>query len=186
MEMEKLTFITGGVRSGKSAFAENLAIKHASRMNRNLHYIACGIPFDGEMQERIKRHQLDRKQSGFFWTTWEQPTKLRDIAHQFSKQDIILLDCVTTLLNNYLFQERINSADAILQYVIEDIMMLSAQAGEIIVVSNEVLEDMPYDDALTLKYQSILGRVHQQVIAKAGIAILVEGGIPIWKKGRLE
>lgn len=186
METGKLIFITGGVRSGKSAFAESIAVKHAGLLAKKLHYIACGIPFDREMQERIQRHQRDREQSGLLWNTWEQPTKLREIAHRFTKQDIILLDCVTTLLNNYLFQERVSSIDEVLQLVMKDVSKLSKYAGELIIVSNEVLHDMPYTDALTLKYQSILGNIHQKIIARADTAVLVESGIPISKKGRLE
>ncbi len=186
METGKLIFITGGVRSGKSAFAERIAIKHGNLLAKNLHYIACGIPFDREMQERIKRHQRDREQSGFLWNTWEQPTKIKHIAQRFTKQDVILLDCVTTLVNNYLFQEKISSSAEVLQLVMEDVSTLSTYADELIIVSNEVLQDMPYSDAFTREYQVILGNVHQQIIAKADTAVLVESGIPIRKKGRLE
>ncbi|GGP15252.1 bifunctional adenosylcobinamide kinase/adenosylcobinamide-phosphate guanylyltransferase [Oceanobacillus neutriphilus] len=184
METEKLIFITGGVRSGKSAFAEQLAVKHARETDSNLHYIACGIPSDVEMQERIKRHQQDRKQSGSVWRTWEQPVHLSHIARQFTRQDVILLDCITTLLNNYLFQEELNDANTVLEYIREDITELCNYAGEVIIVSNEVLQDIPYENELTRNYQALLGNVHQQSVERASLAILVESGIPLMKKGR--
>lgn len=184
MEKGELTFITGGVRSGKSAFAEHLATEYAQESGKNLHYIACSIPFDGEMQERILRHQEDRVHSGFQWDTWEQPKYITEIAERFTSQDIILLDCVTTLLNNYLFQQNMNDPNEALKLVVQDITSLCEQAGTVLVVSNEVLQDMPYTDEFTLDYQSILGNVHQQIVKLANTAILVESGIPIYKKGR--
>lgn len=183
METRKLIFITGGVRSGKSAFAEQLAAAHAQRLGSGLHYIACGIPSDKEMQERVKRHRQNREQS---WNTWEQPIYVSHIANQFTRQDVVLLDCVTTLLNNYLFQEEWNDQNKVLQRIKEDITALSSQASEVLVVSNEVLQDIPYEDTLTLNYQAILGSVHQQIVKMANTAILVESGIPLVKKGRLK
>ncbi|WP_152656889.1 bifunctional adenosylcobinamide kinase/adenosylcobinamide-phosphate guanylyltransferase [Oceanobacillus sp. CFH 90083] len=186
MDTGKLIFITGGVRSGKSAFAERLAVKHAREADTSLHYIACGIPSDTEMQERVKRHQRDREKSGFTWRTWEQPVHLSHIAHQFTGQDVILLDCVTTLLNNYLFQEETTDTKIVADLVQEDITALCSRADEIIIVSNEVLQDIPYEDKLTLNYQKVLGHVHQKIVKRANLAILVESGIPLVKKGRLE
>lgn len=184
METEKLIFITGGVRSGKSAFAEQLAIKHARQKDNHLHYIACGIPSDVEMQERIKRHQQDREQSDFTWRTWEQPVHLSHIANQFTARDVILLDCMTTLLNNYLFQEEIHDTNTVLEYVREDITELCNHTDEVIIVSNEVLQDIPYENELTRNYQALLGNIHQQIVAHADLAILVESGLPLVKKGR--
>ncbi|WP_061840943.1 bifunctional adenosylcobinamide kinase/adenosylcobinamide-phosphate guanylyltransferase [Tetragenococcus halophilus] len=186
METGKVIFITGGVRSGKSAFAEQLAINHAEKTSSNLHYIACGIPSDKEMQERIRRHQYDRAQSSFSWMTWEQPIHLSHIAKQFTKQDMILLDCVTTLLNNYLFQKDIKNKNVALKLMREDITTLCNYAGIVIIVSNEVLQDIPYENKLTLNYQELLGNTHQEIVNIADSAILVESGIPLVKKGRLE
>ena len=184
MEKEKLTFITGGVRSGKSSFAEHLATTCAETTGYRLHYIACGIPFDGEMQDRITRHQEDRGQSGFAWSTWEQAVNLVDIVHHFTNRDIILLDCITTLLNNYLFKQNINDPQQVFKLLKRDITSLCQQADEVIIVSNEVLQDLPYEDELTIKYQYILGNIHQHIVKIADTAILVESGIPIYKKGR--
>ncbi|WP_040978226.1 bifunctional adenosylcobinamide kinase/adenosylcobinamide-phosphate guanylyltransferase [Oceanobacillus jeddahense] len=186
METGELIFITGGVRSGKSAFAEQLAIRRAQKTDSNLHYVACGIPSDKEMQERIQRHQQDRKQSGFSWKTWEQPVYLSHIANQFTTQDVILLDCMTTLLNNYLFQEKMYHENTVFEQVREDIAALCDYAGKVIIVSNEVLQDMPYEEELTWHYQRILGNVHQQIVKRADLAILFESGIPVVRKGRLE
>src|SRR5947207_15991618 len=98
-----LIFISGGVRSGKSSLAEKLAIKIASEEGGRLHYIATGVTFDKEMKERIKKHQQDRKTAKYQWIITEQSTNIGAIADRFNSRDILLLDCVTTLLNNELF-----------------------------------------------------------------------------------
>ena len=75
----KLTFISGGVRSGKSAYAEKLLVDEAEKNGGRLVYIASGIATDSEMQARIERHQTDR--AAHNWTTIEQPVELgRSIA----------------------------------------------------------------------------------------------------------
>ena len=109
-----LIFITGGVRSGKSSFAEKLAVKIAyRRTGGGLNYIATGVPFDTEMKERIKQHQQDRKTAKYQWKTVEQSINIGAIADRFNNRDILLLDCVTTLLNNELFS---SSKDGILLF----------------------------------------------------------------------
>ncbi len=98
-----LIFISGGVRSGKSSFAEKLALKIACEEGGGLHYIATGVPSDLEMKERIKKHQHDREAAKYRWITVEQSINIGAIADHFNNRDILLLDCVTTLLNNELF-----------------------------------------------------------------------------------
>ena len=60
-------------------------------------------PSDSEMKKRISRHQEDRRQSGCHWKTWEQPVSIGKLASYFKGDDIVLLDCLTTWLNNELF-----------------------------------------------------------------------------------
>lgn len=183
MQQDSILFITGGVRSGKSSYAERLAIKDASERNLELHYVACGIPFDYEMKERILRHQQDRSEQGIAWKTWEKPVKLVELAPKFTKNDLVLVDCLTTLLNNYFFEGNKLAWDFVLEQIKEDIRSLIERARQIIFVSNEVLVDLPYQNHLTRNYQYILGQLHQYLVKESDAAILVENGIPIFKKG---
>lgn len=185
MEKGELTFITGGVRSGKSAFAEQFAIKRAQKKQLKLHYVACGVPFDKEMKERIARHQKDRELSEVQWNTWEQEVELATIASAFTNGDLILLDCITTLVNNYLFREENLKASEVLQLAEKDIGSIHEHAGEVILVSNEVFQDKPFQHVFTRNYQYILGKLHQQIVRLADTAIVVESGMPLWKKGCL-
>lgn len=183
MEKGKLTFVTGGVRSGKSSFAEELATDWSRKLDANLHYIACGVPSDKEMRERIARHQENRSGASENFQTWECPYNLQHISSHFSKQDILVLDCVTTLLNNYLFNQHIDAPGAVIDYMLTDIFSLQKASGELVVVSNEVMQGITHQASLTRKYQYILGNVHQTIVAWADTAYLVESGISICKKG---
>ncbi|MGP4106755.1 bifunctional adenosylcobinamide kinase/adenosylcobinamide-phosphate guanylyltransferase [Virgibacillus sp. L01] len=183
MEKGKLIFVSGGVRSGKSSFAEEMAIEWGEQHALKLNYIACGVPSDREMYDRISRHQQNRSSAPLPWKTWEYPYELYRISSQFSKQDILVLDCVTTLVNNYLFEKNMVDPNEVIKCILRDIFSLQEAAAGLIVVSNEVNQEIPSQTTLTGKYQSILGNVHQNIVSQAGGAYLVENGIPIQKKG---
>ena len=81
-----------------------MAMELAQSFNESqLQYIAAMQPSDAEMKQRISRHKEVRVQSGFRWKTWEKPTSIGDFARNFNSHDIVLLDCLTTWLNNELF-----------------------------------------------------------------------------------
>ncbi|GGJ99506.1 adenosylcobinamide kinase/adenosylcobinamide phosphate guanyltransferase [Lentibacillus kapialis] len=183
METGELIFVTGGVRSGKSSYAENKAIELSRKSEAKLHYIACGMPSDEEMAERIARHQANRESVPVHWKTWECPYHLQCIAGYFSKQDILVLDCVTSLLNNYLFDCALDDPPNAIESILTDITCLQETAAALIVVSNEVTQGMPHSESFTRNYQYILGNVHQQIVYYADTVFLLENGLPICKKG---
>lgn len=185
--VSSLIFITGGVRSGKSSFAERLALKIADETAGQLNYIATGVPSDSEMQERIEKHQLDREIGKYCWKTIERPTQIGDLADDFSSQDIILLDCVTTLLNNELFLlERMWDEpflEKVKDTIITGITSIKKKAKTMIVVSNEVLNEPLLGTEIVFLYGRMLGKIHQLLVKEADQAFLVEAGIPIIMKG---
>ncbi len=188
-QKSSIIFITGGVRSGKSTFAERVA---GERWNEEplgkLHYIAAMQPSDEEMKRRISVHQEGRLHSGLDWITWEKPTSIGEWADNFSQKDIVLLDCLTTWLNNELFFEEDRWRDGsflalLFKKMWNDIVLISRKVKSFIIVSNEVLHEPIHNNDLVFVYCSLLGNLHQKIVSQAGQAYLVEAGNPILMKG---
>ncbi|RSD28945.1 bifunctional adenosylcobinamide kinase/adenosylcobinamide-phosphate guanylyltransferase [Mesobacillus subterraneus] len=183
-----LIFISGGARSGKSHFAEILAGKWFEMTSGQLHYVAAGMPSDEEMEDRILRHKQDREYSGLHWRTWEIPRNLSPFSSVLTKNDIVLLDCLTTLLNNEFFQEEDlwkdkDFPEMIYFKILSEIRQVVRQARATLIVSNEVHWEPIGDHGLVLSYSRILGLLHQALVKECDEAYLVEVGIPILMKG---
>lgn len=187
MAAASLIFISGGVRSGKSSFAEKIALEIALEIGGQLNYLATGVASDLEMRERIAKHQVDREAGNFKWRTIEQSQNIGEIAVIFNENDIILLDCVTTLLNNELFSANQSWDDTFLEQTMENILTgiveIRDRANVLIVVSNEVFHEPMAENGLVFSYGRILGKIHQHLVEIADRAFLVEAGIPITMKG---
>ncbi|WP_017728100.1 bifunctional adenosylcobinamide kinase/adenosylcobinamide-phosphate guanylyltransferase [Halalkalibacterium ligniniphilum] len=187
-----LLFVTGAVRSGKSSYAEKRAIDYVKAVGGSLHYIATSQVEDEEMKKRIDLHQQTRKKSNVSWMVYEQPYDLQNLLPRFQQKDVVLIDCLTTLLNNEMFREWQKGEDYILNKcylntIYEKLAeMLSSYAHgpwTTIVVSNEIGEGLPHTEKGTMAYLALLGKLHQWAVQLADEAILVEYGIPILKKG---
>jgi adenosylcobinamide kinase/adenosylcobinamide-phosphate guanylyltransferase len=182
-----LIFITGGVRSGKSSFAERKAVEIANELGGQLNYLATGVPSDPEMRLRINKHKQDRVEGKYCWETIEQSNQIEKIADRLNGQDIILLDCVTTLLNNELFFSEQEWTEPFLNSVsdriITGIKCIKNRAKTLIVVSNEVLYEPLDGNTIVFTYGRILGKIHQLLVKEADQAFLVEAGVPIVMKG---
>ena len=186
----KLTFISGGVRSGKSAYAEKILVDEAAANGGRLVYIASGTATDLEMEKRIKQHQMDR--SEFNWTTLEQPINLEEVLPQVQPDDLVLWDCLTTWLANELYVgwekgtpciAQVGCMEKKVEQLHKTIELILATASQLIIVSNEVLDDIPPTDKETEAYRQWIGEIHQQLITRAQTAIEMECSIPIyWKK----
>ena len=184
-----LTFISGGVRSGKSSYAEQVVKKGAQRTDGRLVYIASGKASDDEMKERIERHKIDRADDG--WTTFEQPTNLEEVLPHLQPGDHVLWDCVTTWLANEAFTGWESGTPCILQpecidekirNVISAVEQIQATTAHFVIVSNEVFDEQLKDQELTRTYTLVMGALHQQLVAKADCAIEMDSGIPIIHK----
>ncbi|WP_251551891.1 bifunctional adenosylcobinamide kinase/adenosylcobinamide-phosphate guanylyltransferase [Neobacillus muris] len=185
--MPSFVFVTGGVRSGKSHFAEKLAVDFVKQTGGQLTYLATGVPSDTEMMERIQKHKQDRNLGEQHWRTIEKPLRIGEAANQIRQQDIVLLDCVTTLLNNELFSSGQTWNPEFLREVEKNILTgvneIRKRAKAFILVSNEVLHEALAGKELVFTYGSLLGQLHQQFVFEADQAYLIEAGIPILMKG---
>lgn len=181
-DKHKLIFISGGVRSGKSDFAEQLAIRYADETGERLTYLATSKVEDEEMQARIKRHRQQREASEIPWETLEIAENFSERIAQLPKQGIVLLDCLTVLLANELFAKIVGEAQ-IAQHsakvsasIMRSIDELSEKSTSLLIVSNEIQHEI-IDDAYVVAYQGSLGQLHQQIVAKSSQAYLVEASI---------
>ncbi|MEE1132964.1 MAG: bifunctional adenosylcobinamide kinase/adenosylcobinamide-phosphate guanylyltransferase [Caryophanon sp.] len=156
-----MIFITGGVRSGKSAFAEKIAIARAEHMQLPRLYAATSVAFDAEMQTRITHHQQDRAND--CWETLEVPYDVTRLCHT---QHVVLFECVTTWLSNVLYKEP-QRVDA---YIAAFKQMVVSLRGRIVIVSNEVLFELVSPYAETERYKRLLGELHQWLVAESEAA----------------
>ncbi|MEZ7172543.1 bifunctional adenosylcobinamide kinase/adenosylcobinamide-phosphate guanylyltransferase [Sporosarcina sp. OR05] len=185
----QLTFISGGVRSGKSAFAERQLVASARVAGGRLVYIASGRAVDKEMQARIEQHQHDRADQQ--WTTIEQPVSLENVLPFIQPNDFVLWDCLTTWLANEMYEER---ADTFCIHVpgcmekkavqlLETVRQIRERAAHFTIVSNEVLDELPSPLTETQQYSKWIGLLHQQLVHMADDAIEMDYGLPFyWKK----
>lgn len=163
----KITLVLGGARSGKSRYAEKLAIE--SGLSRV--YLATAQAFDGEMENRIARHQEDR---GSDWKTVEEPLNLSCALVTHSAQDrIVLVDCLTLWLSNLMASER--PIEEEFKQLIDTIRALP---GPIFLVSNEVGQGIVPDNALARAFRDHAGRLHQQIAEIADEVYFVTAGLP--------
>jgi adenosylcobinamide kinase/adenosylcobinamide-phosphate guanylyltransferase len=190
VEKARLCFITGGVRSGKSGFAEKKALEYALQMDGQLHYLACGRVSDAEMGERILRHQKDRENSPIAWRTSEYATDITRIGADINQDSIILLDCLTTLLDNELFGPGIPIEKEFLHSVfikiLDGINEIRKQSSCLIIVSNELVQEPIFQNDFLHIYGKTLGLLHQAIVGQADEAYLVEAGIPLLMKGCMQ
>lgn len=183
--MAKIVLITGGARSGKSTFAEKLAIQS----NNKVLYVATAIPFDEEMKERVKKHR-ERRPSD--WNTFEGYKDLKDIFINHDVDfDVVLLDCVTIMVTNLIFEktgedieifneEQLNEIEGeILKEVADFIDAAEETTKTIILVTNEVGFGIVPEYKLARVFRDIAGRVNQYIANRAEEVFLVVCGIPL-------
>lgn len=164
--------VLGGARSGKSRYAQ----QRIEAIEGRLAYIATAQALDGEMAERIARHQQDRDGR---WETIEAPLDLAEaIAKADETYDGILIDCLTLWLTNLLLAERdIAIATRSLLH------RLTVCQRPVVLVSNEVGLGIVPDNALARRFRDEAGWLNQRVAAAAREVVFVAAGLPMHLKG---
>jgi adenosyl cobinamide kinase/adenosyl cobinamide phosphate guanylyltransferase len=164
-----ITLVTGGVKSGKTAFSLKLCGKTNPKT-----YIATAENFDENMNEKILAHRAERDET---WTTIEEPLSLHDAIDQ-SKDDTVLIDCITMWLNNLIYKKLDTE-----RHIDRFIKALDKSDKKIVIVTNEVgLGVMPANPE-GCKYADELGKLNCKLSAAADKVILMVSGIPMTIKG---
>jgi adenosyl cobinamide kinase/adenosyl cobinamide phosphate guanylyltransferase len=157
-----LTFVLGGARSGKSAYAEALITAHSAPWV----YIATGQAFDAEMAARVAEHQ-GRRPAG--WRTIEAPL---DLAAALEAPEPVLLDCLTLWVTNLMLAGQDPDWLGLLA-------ALDSRTAPTVIVSNEVGLGIVPDNALARAFRDVAGRLHQRVAARADHVVFMVAGLPM-------
>lgn len=169
----KIFFITGGARSGKSAYAEKLAASFAGRRA----YLATAQALDPEMAEKIDRH---RKNRDGMWDTYEEPLAVAELLRTLSDRgqyQVVLLDCLTLWLSNVMAHT--DGDGAVIIRSEELVNAIKIFNGSCIVVSNEVGLGIVPDNPLARKFRNFAGMLNQQVARAADEVYFTASGIPM-------
>lgn len=171
-----LILLTGGSGCGKSTFGESLVL----RFPLPRYYVATMRPYGEESEQKIWRHRELRKEKRF--ETIERQTDIGGIV--LPDKGTVLLECLCNLSANEMFDDFGNECDPFGK-IMDGIHRLSAQAENLVVITNDVGTDCEdYSDS-TLRYVDLLGRLNRAVAAEADTVCELVCGIPIVLKGEL-
>ena len=178
----KNILIIGGARSGKSRFAQELALK----LGEPVLFVATAVAGDEEMRHRIEEHQKERSAA---WSTLEVTTHVgSQIEHKIGGAQVVIIDCITLLVNNIFNQygnqtgKQINDSlieqqlDAEISELVECMDHLDAR---LIMVTNEVGTGLVPANRVGRLYRDLLGRANQILARHADEVYLMVAGLPV-------
>lgn len=165
--MSKVILITGGQRSGKSRYAEQLALS----LTDSPVYLATAHIWDEEFRERVRIHQERR---GPQWTNIEE-------ERQLSRHDVtgrvVVIDCVTLWLTNYFFET--SDVSQTLETVKAEFDRFTSQDATFIFVTNEIGSGGVSDNAVQRRFTDLEGWMNQYIASRADEVILMVSGIAV-------
>jgi len=166
--MKRITLITGGQRSGKSSYAQKMALS----LSPTPVYLATSAVWDEEYRQRIERHKRDR---GPEWTNIEE---LKDLQNINVEGRVVVIDCITLWSTNF-FTEFEGDVQKSLDAVTQRFERFVQQDASFIFVTNEIgLGGISAND-LQRKFTDLIGWVNQFVASRSDDVILMVSGIPM-------
>lgn len=178
--MSPVILITGGSRSGKSAFAQQMA----EQIKGERLFVATCPHTDPEMDERISRHQHDRRGRG--WQSVEEPLLLVEQLASCRPDTTVLIDCLTLWINNLMYEagERHKEIDEDRVELLAEKLgqVAAAHHGTVIMVTNEVGSGIVPENPVARRYRDLVGRCNQVIARTADQVFLVSCGIPLQVK----
>lgn len=169
--MKRIILITGGARSGKSTYAEKLALE----LSPTPVYLATARIWDEEFRQRVVRHQERR---GPEWTNIEEEKELS--RHRLEGR-VVLIDCITLWCTNFFFDLH-SDTDRALAAAKAEFDCFTAQDATFIFVTNEIGMGGTSENELQRKFTDMQGWMNQYVAARADEVILMVSGIPLTVK----
>lgn len=173
----RVTFVLGGVRSGKSRLAQQIAFGFGKVI-----FMATAKPSDPEIALRIERHRQSRPAS---WQTVEVPVEIDlAIASLRDPQQLAVVDCLTVYLAN-LMSEAQGKESKIREHTHRLCSALEEAKSSVVLVSNEVGCGVHPLTASGRLYCDLLGELNRRVAALANNVVLMVAGIPVLVKGKM-
>jgi len=163
-----LYYITGGERSGKSKYAQNLALQLSS----SPYYLATSRIWDDNHRERVDRHIAERDHR---WISIEEE---KELAKPIIEHSVVVIDCVTLWLTNFFTDTNNDVSTSLAQAKTEFDKLLSINAT-IIIISNEIGMGVHASTEIGRKFTELQGWMNQHIAKKADKAILMVSGIPV-------
>jgi adenosylcobinamide kinase/adenosylcobinamide-phosphate guanylyltransferase len=164
----KIVLVTGGQRSGKSRYAQELAL----RLAPNPIYVATSRIWDDDFRERVERHKADR---GAMWTNIEEEKLLGKLA---VAGRVVVVDCVTLWATNFFFDLG-SSVDEALALLKEELGRFTEQPATFIFITNEIGMGGHAENAIQRKFTDLQGWLNQHIAALADEVVLMVAGIPV-------
>ncbi|RHJ78229.1 bifunctional adenosylcobinamide kinase/adenosylcobinamide-phosphate guanylyltransferase [Parabacteroides sp. AM08-6] len=168
MIRKHVVLVTGGQRSGKSRYAQELALS----LTPNPVYLATSRVWDEEFRQRVLRHQADR---GPEWTNIEEEKYL---SHHDLTGQVVVIDCVTLWGTNFFFDNESN-VDFSLTELKNEFNKLTEQEAYLIFVTNEIGLGGVSSDSIQRKFTDLQGWLNQYIAQKANDVIFMVSGIPM-------
>ena len=167
---KKITLVTGGERSGKSGFAQKMALSETPHPV----YLATSRIWDEEFRLRVLRHQADR---GPEWTNIEEE---KELSKHNVEGRVVIIDCVTLWLTNFFFDnEKEKSIDEIIEMAKQEFTRFTSQNAHFIFVTNEIgMGGVPIDP-VQRKFTDLQGWMNQFIASNADEVFLMVSGIPM-------
>lgn len=180
--MSSIHLVLGGIRSGKSAYAERLAAEIAGP--EPVLYLATGIAVDAEMEERIQRHQQRRPPN---WQTIEAPLNpvgaLQDHSPVTSSPVVLLLDSMDVWVSNLMLEHEATPRVELESRIVGATRRLADCIREMdhdaVVVSSEVGHSLIATTSMGRQFQDLLGTVNQAMAEAADRVTMVVAGLPV-------
>ena len=175
--MKGIHLVTGGSRSGKSAYAQRLA----EALPGPRAYLATCPVIDEEIAERVKRHREARDASA--WETIEEPIDLAGAIDRAAAYRVLLVDCLTLWINNLLYkaeqQGEVFTEEATAVRCHDLIAACRAYPGTVIFVTNELGMGIVPENEVARRFRDCAGRMNQLIAAAAEEVTLVVSGMPL-------
>ncbi len=178
----KIILITGGARSGKSRFAQELAAKSGETVL----YVATAEAGDEDMKRRIEEHKRGRPSN---WHTLEITTHIGShIKQKIGRNRLVVVDCITLLVNNifnqcgYQNDEQIDAAvleKEVTMEIAELIECINQVDASFIIVTNEVGSGLVPDNRIGRVYRDLLGKANQMLAGRADEVYFMVSGLPV-------